>query len=267
MKIRILTACLAASSMAFFGSLQVCAAAPEGIFDADYYASAYPDLQAAFGNDREALYDHFLQHGIAEGRQSSPVLDVRAYRTRYPDLQAAFGDNWDAYIRHYADLGILEGRSAAYDGQAAPENAGDADDPNRIVDIFGAQYMDSLAQDAFTAVNGYRAAHGLAALAWDDSVCAAAKVRAAEIVTNYSHNRPDASGFYTALLEQGIPYKAAAENIAYGNHLYTTGAGVALGWYESEGHRNNMLNGRYTKAAVACYYNNGMYYWANLFTD
>lgn len=267
MKIKILAASLTAAAILFGAGLPVSAAVPTGIFDADYYAAAYPDLQAAFGDDREALYRHFLQYGIAEGRQSSPALDVRAYRARYPDLEAAFGDDWDAYIRHYADLGILEGRSAAYDGQGVSNPADTAGNSDQILDIFGAQYMETLSRDAFEAVNRYRAAHGAAALSWSDPVYAAAKVRAAEIVTDYGHSRPDASGFYTALREQGIAYRAAAENIAFGNNLYTTGEGVARGWYDSEGHRNNMLNTGYTKAAVACYYNNGMYYWANLFTD
>lgn len=249
------------------GSLHVSAAAPEGgIFDADYYTSAYADLQATFGNDRDALYDHFLQHGIAEGRQSSPTLDVRAYRARYQDLEDAFGDDWDAYIQHYVNCGIAEGRSAAYDEQLISEHTA-AENPDQIVDVFGAQYMETLAQDAFRAVNQYRAAHGAAELAWSDPIYASAKIRAAEITACYGHSRPDASGFYTVLRENGIPYRAAAENIAYGNFLYTTGEGVALGWYDSEGHRKNMLNGSYTKAAVACYYNNGMYYWVNLFTD
>lgn len=267
MKIRNITAGLVLSALVFGSGMHVSAQVPEGIFDADYYAAAYADLRAAFGNDSEALYDHFLRCGIAEGRKGSPDLDVRAYRARYQDLEAAFGDDWDAYIRHYADFGIAEGRNASCDDQLVSEYPVNMENPDQILDIFGSQYMETLAQDAFCSVNAYRTAHGAQPLAWDEAIYTAAKVRAAEIVTAYGHSRPDSSGFQTVFSQQGIPYRAAAENIAYGNFLYTTGSGVARGWYDSEGHRNNMLNGSYTKAAVACYYNNGMYYWANLFTD
>lgn len=42
---------------------------PDGqTFDAEYYASTYPDVKAAFGNDEAALYNHYVQYGKAEGR-------------------------------------------------------------------------------------------------------------------------------------------------------------------------------------------------------
>ena len=32
------------------------------------YADRYPDLMDAFGYDRDALYNHYITHGIREGR-------------------------------------------------------------------------------------------------------------------------------------------------------------------------------------------------------
>ncbi|MBR1440300.1 MAG: hypothetical protein IJ589_03650 [Lachnospiraceae bacterium] len=40
------------------------------VFDAEYYANTYPDLKAAFGNDFNALYSHYVNNGKAEGRQA-----------------------------------------------------------------------------------------------------------------------------------------------------------------------------------------------------
>lgn len=37
-------------------------------FDAEFYAAAYPDVVAVFGNSPEALYKHYLDYGKAEGR-------------------------------------------------------------------------------------------------------------------------------------------------------------------------------------------------------
>ncbi len=38
------------------------------VFDPAYYASAYPDLQAAFGTDTAKLFRHFCQYGMKEGQ-------------------------------------------------------------------------------------------------------------------------------------------------------------------------------------------------------
>ena len=43
---------------------------PDGsIFDPVFYASAYPDLKAAFGSNAQLLFQHYIQFGQKEGRQ------------------------------------------------------------------------------------------------------------------------------------------------------------------------------------------------------
>ena len=47
-----------------------------------------------------------------------------------------------------------------------------------------------------------------------------------------------------------------------------TAADVTDGWYNSTGHRNNMLSADYTSAAVVCYYSPNStygYYWVTVF--
>ena len=62
------------------------------IFDANLYAKAYPDVAAAYGNDREALWNYYVTHGIKEGRtQINSGFNVFAYISAYPDLRNAFG--------------------------------------------------------------------------------------------------------------------------------------------------------------------------------
>ncbi|MBD5494477.1 MAG: hypothetical protein HDR12_08930 [Lachnospiraceae bacterium] len=42
---------------------------PDGqIFDAQFYAQSYPDVVAAFGNDENLLYSHYVSFGKSEGR-------------------------------------------------------------------------------------------------------------------------------------------------------------------------------------------------------
>lgn len=91
------------------------AAGLRDIFDAKYYAGLYPDLKAAFGDDEEALYQHFLNYGLKEGRVMNPILDIVKYREQYADLAEAFGDNWDLYVWHFFTYGVKEHRDNGTD--------------------------------------------------------------------------------------------------------------------------------------------------------
>ncbi len=82
------------------------------VFDAEYYCNRYKDLKAAYGNDRDALFCHFLIHGMREGRQAVDTFNVSAYKARYTDLQKAFGESLPLYYQHYMQFGIDEKRNA-----------------------------------------------------------------------------------------------------------------------------------------------------------
>lgn len=116
-----------------------------------------------------------------------------------------------------------------------------------------------MAKAAFEAVNAYRTSNGLSALTWNDSLYENCVVRAAEIVTSFSHTRPNGTSCFTALT---VSYRWAGENIAAG---YTGAQAVADAWWNSPGHKANILHSSYTQAAIACYCVNGRYYWVNLF--
>lgn len=128
---------LLAAALLIGSCLTANAAGLKDVFNAKYYADQYPDLKAAFGYDEEMLYQHFLDYGLKEGRNMSPVLDVRAYRERYADLDAAFGDNWDAYVQHFFDYGIKENRETGtnFDVKTYIEAYGD------IKAAFGEDYV------------------------------------------------------------------------------------------------------------------------------
>ena len=88
-------------------------------------------------------------------------------------------------------------------------------------------------------VNQERAKAGLKSLSVNQAAAAAANVRAREIEGAFSHTRPNGSSFSTALKEQGASYRAAGENIAYGQR---SAEQVMEGWMNSSGHRANILN-------------------------
>ncbi|MGN0377943.1 MAG: CAP domain-containing protein [Suilimivivens sp.] len=122
---------------------------------------------------------------------------------------------------------------------------------------------ESLAHQVVRLVNEERAKAGLPALTIDVNTEAAALVRAKEIKQSFSHTRPNGSQFATALKEQGVSYRGAGENIAYGQK---SPEAVMQAWMNSEGHRANILNPKYTKIGVGHYQDaNGTNYWTQLF--
>jgi len=112
-------------------------------------------------------------------------------------------------------------------------------------------------------VNEARAEAGLKPVTLRADVTAVAQLRAKEIVTSFSHTRPNGSSCFTALSESGVSYRGAGENIAYGQRSPEE---VMNGWMNSSGHRANILNASYTSIGVGYYQKNGVNYWSQMFT-
>ena len=74
---RVLLALSVATVTMLGSALTVSATGYEDLFDAEYYASQYSDVAEAFGDDEEALLQHYLTYGIKEGRSASEVLTCR----------------------------------------------------------------------------------------------------------------------------------------------------------------------------------------------
>ncbi len=81
------------------------------VFDGSYYVNKYPDVKAAVGTDLWMAFHHFLNYGMAEGRQGKETFDVNSYRNQYADLRAAFGNDLKSYYMHYIANGKKEGRA------------------------------------------------------------------------------------------------------------------------------------------------------------
>lgn len=121
----------------------------------------------------------------------------------------------------------------------------------------------SYAAQVITLVNEERAKYNLAPLTTEENISAAALTRAKEIVTSFSHTRPDGTSFSTVLKEHGVSYKMSGENIAWGQ---STPEEVVKGWMNSPGHRANILKEQFTSIGVGFYTENGRNYWTQLFT-
>lgn len=76
----------------------------------------------------------------------------------------------------------------------------------------------------------------------------------------FSHTSPTYGSPFHMIKNFGISYRSAGENIAYGQR---TPAQVVNSWWNSDGHRANMLNANYTDIGVG-YAANGNY-WTQMF--
>lgn len=82
------------------------------VFNPTFYSNKYPDLKKAFGINATALFNHFINYGMKEGRQAIETFNVSAYKNNYADLRNAFGNNMPEYYKHYIKYGYKEKRKA-----------------------------------------------------------------------------------------------------------------------------------------------------------
>ena len=119
-------------------------------------------------------------------------------------------------------------------------------------------------QQIVDLVNAERTKIGLAPLTLDIQLSNAAQIRAQEQYTLFSHSRPNGSSYRTVLDENGISYMGCGENVAYG---FRNPQAVMQGWMNSEGHKANILQEKFTHIGIGYYVGpNGYHYWSQLFT-
>lgn len=116
----------------------------------------------------------------------------------------------------------------------------------------------SYAEQVLYYCNIEREKAGVSPLTLSSTLCSAADVRAQEIVSNFSHTRPDGSKCFTAMDEAGYSYWAAGENIAYGT---SSAEYVVNMWMNSPGHKANILSSDFTQLGVG---KSGVY-WVQMF--
>lgn len=90
------------------------------MFDADLYASLYPDVVDEVGNDPQALYQHFITFGINENRQFNRYFKVQDVETLFREYKTKFGDNHRLYVALAAQT-LLEKATGTENVVATPD--------------------------------------------------------------------------------------------------------------------------------------------------
>lgn len=125
----------------------------------------------------------------------------------------------------------------------------------------------AFANEVLTLVNAERQKIGLAPLQYSLTLETVATIRTNDNLTQgyISHDRTGGRKFSTAFSDLGISYTYVGENLAEG---YQTPEDVVNAWMNSPTHRDNILNGRFTKLGVACADDGtGWVYWTQIFSE
>lgn len=141
-------------------------------------------------------------------------------------------------------------------GGSNTNNSGGSSNTN---ETSSGNYNTAIAKQMFKIMNEERVNSGLSELVWSDRIHKFANVRAKEITIHFAadHKRPDGSDWYT------VGPDLNGENISYG---YSNAISAMRGFMSSPGHASNILESRFSSAAVGVYTLNGIHYYVQLFS-
>jgi uncharacterized protein YkwD len=109
-----------------------------------------------------------------------------------------------------------------------------------------------LAQAVFARVNQERKARGLAPLAWNSKLAAAARQHSERMTRRgqLSHVDPEYGDTAARLDRFGITWSACAENLSQETGFQDPVHQAVEGWLQSPGHRKNLLGRVFTQTGV-----------------
>jgi uncharacterized protein YkwD len=128
-------------------------------------------------------------------------------------------------------------------------------------------YQETMENRLLRLVNIKRCAKGLAPLALNAQLNAAAQRHSDDMVAKnfFSHTGSDGSRFWNRIEESGYGSGSIGENIAAGQ---TTPQSVFNAWWNSEGHRKNIMNANAREMGIAYAYGENtewIHYWTQVF--
>ncbi len=124
--------------------------------------------------------------------------------------------------------------------------------------------MADSASDVLSLVNEERSAAGLKTVKLNENLNRVAELRAAELAENWSHTRPNGEEWKTAFSDAGVKASYRGENLGKGQ---SSADQVVDEWMASEGHKENILNKKFTSMGVASVVIDGTTYWVQVFAN
>ncbi|RII33028.1 CAP domain-containing protein [Clostridium chromiireducens] len=124
----------------------------------------------------------------------------------------------------------------------------------------------SAEQKILDLMNAKRTEAGLQPLTMDNTLVQVARYKSNDMIQNnfFDHTNPDGTKWTNWLQDIGYKYTTTGENIAY-----NTSDPVELfnQWWNSPGHRANMMNSSYNKVGIGVIFGNGKYMGSQEFSN
>ncbi|MGG1660602.1 CAP-associated domain-containing protein [Brevibacillus sp. NRS-1366] len=119
-------------------------------------------------------------------------------------------------------------------------------------------------KESFDLLNVARTRAKLPILSWDEKVATVARSHSNDMAQNnyFNHTSPTTGSPFNRLQHAGILFGYAGENIAYGQ---LDGIEVHIGWMNSAGHRQNLLNDKFKQLGVGVVFKEGRPYYTQNF--
>lgn len=114
--------------------------------------------------------------------------------------------------------------------------------------------------------NQYRTNAGLSALVTSQTLTQSAQAKADHMVANsyFAHDAPDGTSPWDFFAAQNYSYTTAGENLALSNQ---SASSVVDGWYNSSGHRANMMSADFTEVGYGIAFVPSFTYQGTLYND
>jgi uncharacterized protein YkwD len=123
-----------------------------------------------------------------------------------------------------------------------------------------------LALDCFDKLNEVRVFNNQPPLVWDPGIAQVAYDHSFDMRARvfYAHINPDGDGPGERLTAQNVYFITAAENIAMGQQ---TVMDVMTAWWNSQHHKDAMLDSRFTHVGIGVRKGSGGYWWTQNFAQ
>ena len=137
--------------------------------------------------------------------------------------------------------------------------------PTLIAQTTATPSLSAIEKSAFEQVNKYRASKGLPALAWNDAIAQQARIHSQNMANGKVPFSHDGFNQRVQAIAKTVPYRGAAENVAYNQGFNDPATKAVQGWIKSQGHRTN-IEGNHNVSGLGVAKNaKGEYYLTQVF--
>lgn len=238
--------------------------------NADAYVSASYLKEVSMGNDTNDANDTVVDTSINIEKTmyvSATKTSVRSGEGNNYSILGTLKQNDSVYVKKQMSSGWSQ---VTYNNKIAyiltKDLANEPTNPPVEAEVETGVNLESYKQEVLRLVNIERAKEGLCALSMDYTLSNVAQLKSQDMIDNdyFAHNSPIYGTPFEMMKSHGITYRVAGENIAMG---HSTPQEVVNGWMNSEGHRKNIMNGRFTNLGMGiAQSSSGRIYWTQMFT-